>query len=98
MQIKDLELSHELSRDEQAAVHGGNVVGANAGLILMGPVSQTGGSGFSAFSPVTNVNVQAPTLVQTNVGLDNDLQQVVQTINDNDVGTIVGSLVNQFQM
>ena len=85
MQIKDLELSHELSREEQAAVHGGAVSGANLGLILMGPVSQSGGSGLSFASPVTNVNVQAPTLTQTNVGFDNDIV------------ALIGSAVGQIQ-
>jgi hypothetical protein len=81
MQIKDLELNHDLSRTEQAAVHGGNVAGnvsgANLGLILMGPVSQTGGSGLSFASPVTNVNVQTPTVTQTNVGFDNDIVALI---------------------
>ena len=77
MQIKDLELNHDLSRTEQAAVHGGNVSGANLGLILMGPVSQSGGSGLSFASPVTNVNVQTPTVTQTNVGFDNDIVALI---------------------
>jgi len=78
MQINDLELSHELSREEQAAVHGGAVSGANLGLILMGPVSQSGGSpGLSFASPVTNVNVQTPTVTQTNVGFDNDIAALI---------------------
>ncbi|HKX43556.1 MAG TPA: hypothetical protein VJO99_20520 [Burkholderiaceae bacterium] len=84
MQIKDLELSHELSREEQAAVHGGDATGANLGLILMGPVSQSGGSGLSFASPVTNVNVQTPTVTQTNVGFDND------------IAALIGSAVGQF--
>jgi len=84
MQIKDLELSLELSREEQAAVHGGGVSGANLGLILLGPVSQSGGSGLSFASPVTNVNVQAPTLTQTNVGFDTDIAALI--------GSAVGQL------
>jgi hypothetical protein len=84
MQIKDLELSHELSREEQAAVHGGGVSGANLGLILMGPVSQAGGSGLSFASPVTNVNIQTPTVTQTNVGFDNDIVALI--------GSAVGQL------
>ncbi len=84
MQIKDLELSLELSREEQAAVHGGSVSGANLGLILMGPVSQSGSSGLSFASPVTNVNVQAPTLTQTNVGFDTDIAALI--------GSAVGQL------
>ena len=84
MQINDLELSLELSREEQAAVHGGAVSGANLGLILMGPVSQSGGSGLSFASPVTNVNVQTPTVTQTNVGFDTD------------IAALIGSAVGQF--
>ena len=85
MQIKDLELSLELSREEQAAVHGGAVSGANLGLILMGPVVQSGGApGLSFASPVTNVNVQAPTLTQTNVGFDTDIAALI--------GSAVGQL------
>lgn len=85
MQIHDLELSHELSRDEQAAVHGAGVSGANLGLILLGPVSQSGGApGVSFASPVTNVNVQTPILNQTNVGFDNDIAALI--------GSAVGQL------
>jgi hypothetical protein len=91
MEIKDL--SRELSQEEQAAVQGGDANGANLGLISMGPVAQLGGAGFSAFSPVTNVNVQAPTLTQTNVNLDNDLTQAVAAINDNDIASAVGSAI-----
>ena len=91
MEIKDL--SREISREEQAAIEGGDANGTNLGLIAMGPVLQTGGAGFSAFSPVTNVNVQAPTLTQTNVGLDNDVTQAIATINDNDIASVVGSAI-----
>ena len=86
MQIKDLELSLDLSREEQAAVHGGGVSGANLGVIVMGPVAQSGGAGLSFASPVSNTNVQAPTLTQTNVGFDND------------TASLIGSAVNLFQM
>jgi len=86
MQIKDLELSLELSREEQAAVHGGGVSGANLGAIVMGPVSQSGAAGLSFGSPVSNTNVQAPTLTQTNVGFDND------------TAALIGSAVGLFQM
>jgi hypothetical protein len=75
MEIKDL--SRELTAEEQAAVQGGDANGANLGLIALGPVVQSGGAGFSAFSPVINTNVQAPTLTQTNVNLDNDVAAVV---------------------
>ena len=87
MQIKDLELSLELSHEEQAAVHGGGVSGTNIGAIQMGPVAQLGGAGLLSFaSPVSNTNVQAPTLNQTNVGFDND------------TAALVGSAVGLFQM
>jgi len=86
MQIKDLELSLELSREEQAAVHGAGVSGANLGVIAMGPVVQAGGAGLSFASPVTNTNVQAPTLSQTNVGFDND------------TAALIGSAVGLFQI
>jgi|EndMetStandDraft_5_1072996.scaffolds.fasta_scaffold04511_2 hypothetical protein len=85
MQIKDLELSLELSREEQATVHGGGVLGANLGLIALGPVVQSGGApGLSFASPVTNVNVQTPILNQTNVGFDNDIAALI--------GSAVGQL------
>jgi hypothetical protein len=86
MQIKDLELSLELSREEQATVHGGGVLGANIGTIAMGPVVQGGGAGLSFGSPVTNTNLQAPTLNQTNVGFDSD------------TAALIGSAVGLFQM
>jgi hypothetical protein len=86
MQIKDLELSHELSREEQGAVHGGGVSGTNVGAIVMGPVLQSGAAGLSFASPVSNTNVQAPTLTQTNVGFDND------------TASLIGSAVGLFQM
>jgi hypothetical protein len=91
MQIKDL--SREMTAEEQAAVQGGDANGTNVGAIVMGPVVQAGGAGFSAFSPVSNTNVQAPTLTQTNVGLDNDVLVKSLTINDNDAFAAVGSLI-----
>jgi hypothetical protein len=62
------------------------VSGANLGLIVMGPVSQSGAAGLSFASPVSNTNVQAPTLTQTNVGFDND------------AASLIGSAVGLFQM
>ncbi len=84
MNIKDLPQAEEISREEQAAVSGGSVANANLGVIAIGPVVQAGNAGFAAFSPVANTNVQAPTLNQTNVGLDND------------TAVLVGSLVGAF--
>ncbi|HKX43555.1 MAG TPA: hypothetical protein VJO99_20515, partial [Burkholderiaceae bacterium] len=75
----------ELSREEQAAVHGGAATGANIGVIAMGPVVQSGAAGLSFGSPVSNANVQTPTLTQTNVGFDND------------AAALIGSAVGLFQ-
>ena len=96
MLIKDL--SKELDAEALSAVEGGSVAGANLGIIAIGGVSQSGGSGFSAFSPVSNTNVQAPTLTQTNVGLDNDVLQQALTLNDNDTANLIGSAVGVFGM
>ena len=85
MQIKDLSL--ELDTKALTAVRGGGVSGANIGAIVMGPVAQLGGSGLVSFaSPVSNTNVQAPTLNQTNVGFDSD------------TAALIGSAVGLFQM
>jgi hypothetical protein len=62
MQIKDLEMSHDLARDELSAVRGGFNVGSVGGQ----QANQTvfGGNGIG--SPITAVNapVNAPTLTQ----------------------------------
>ena len=84
MLIKDLSL--ELDAKALTAVRGGGVSGTNVGAIVMGPVSQYGAAGLSFGSPVSNANVQAPTLTQTNVGFDND------------TAALIGSAVGLFQM
>jgi hypothetical protein len=62
MQIKDLEMSHDLARDELSAVRGGFNVGSVGGQ----QANQTVFGGFGVGSPVTAVNaaVNAPTLTQ----------------------------------
>ena len=75
MLIKDLSL--ELDAKALTAVRGGGVSGTNVGAIVMGPVSQSGAAGLSFASPVTNVNVQTPTVTQTNVGFDNDIVALI---------------------
>jgi hypothetical protein len=62
MQIKDLEMSHELARDELSAIRGGSNFGSVGGQQANQLVF--GGNGIN--SPVTAVNaaVNAPTLTQ----------------------------------
>jgi hypothetical protein len=84
MLIKDLSL--ELDAKALTAVSGAGVTGANLGAIVIGPVSQSGAAGLAFASPVSNTNVQAPTLNQTNVGFDND------------AATLIGSAVGLFSM
>ena len=83
MLIKDLSL--ELDAKALTAVRGGGVANTNVGAIVMGPVVQSGAAGLSFASPVSNTNVQAPTLTQTNVGFDNDIV------------ALIGSAVGQIQ-
>jgi hypothetical protein len=65
MQIRDLEMSHEMARDELSAVRGGfnvgSVGGQQANQIVLG--------GGGIFSPVTAVSapVNAPVLTQVDV-------------------------------
>jgi hypothetical protein len=65
MQIKDLETSHEMARDELSAVRGGFNVGSVGGQQANQTVFGSGG----IFSPVTAVNapVNAPVLTQLDV-------------------------------
>ena len=82
MNIKDLELSHELSRDEQAAVSGG--AASNDVLALMsGSTLLNGPTGVSIGSPVIQVNPQIQTIVPTatDINLDLDIANVLQSAN-----------------
>ena len=80
MNVKDLEMSQELSHEERA-VRGGS---ANYGYIG-GPVLATAG-GNSLFSPSTNVQIFAPVQTQTNV------DPVTITKSVSDTANVLGSL------
>lgn len=87
MQIKDLEVSHELGCDEKlAVVGGGNLAGLNTALISVDPGIQAGNAGPSFASPVTNVSIQVPVITQINTGIN--LEQNF----DNDVAALIGSV------
>ena len=82
MNIKDLELSKELSRDEQAAVRGGDA--SNTVLALMaGSALVNGGSGVSIGSPVVQANPQSQTITPTatDVTVDTKIANVLQSAN-----------------
>jgi hypothetical protein len=82
MNIKDLELSHEMSREEQAAVSGGNA--SNGVLALMsGSALQNGPTGVSIGSPTIQVNPQIQTIVPTatDINLDLHIANILQSAN-----------------
>ena len=82
MNIKDLELSHDMSRDEQAAVCGGDA--SNGVLALMsGSTLLNGPTGVSIGSPVIQVNPQIQTIVPTatDINLDLNIANVLQSAN-----------------
>ena len=86
MNVKDLEMSKDLSNEERA-VRGGS---ANYGFIG-GPELTTHG-GDSLFSPNTNVQIFTPVQTQTNI------DPTTITKNITDTASVVGSfdtLVNQ---
>jgi hypothetical protein len=82
MQIKDLETSHELARDELSAVRGGSNFGSVGGQ----QANQVVFGGGGIFSPVTAVNaaVNVPVLTQVDVH--------PTTVVDIDTNNIAGSL------
>jgi hypothetical protein len=80
MNIKDLEMTQDLSRQARA-VRGGS---SNFGYIG-GPVLATNG-GSSFFSPATNVQIYAPVQTQTNVDPTTITANVSKTAN------VLGSL------
>ena len=87
MNIKDLELSHDMSRDEKVAVHGG--AASNDLLALMsGSTLANGPTGVSIGSPVIQVNPQIQTIVPTatDIKLDLNIANILQS---------AGSLVAQ---
>ncbi len=63
MQIKDLEVSKELSAEELEAVKGGSNL-----AVLMGPVQAAGNGGFNFASP--NVQIAPQTVTQTDTTVD----------------------------
>ncbi|MFO1217516.1 MAG: hypothetical protein U1E89_03925 [Burkholderiaceae bacterium] len=79
MQIKDLDKSHELAREEQAEVHGGTGASNNVLALMVGSALVNGGSGVSIGSPVVQANPQSQTITPTatNVSLDNNVANVV---------------------
>ena len=82
MNIKDLELSQELSRDEKAAVRGGDA--SNTVLALMaGSALVNGGSSVSIGSPVVQANPQSQTITPTatDVTVDTKIANVLQSAN-----------------
>ena len=81
MNVKDLDMSKDLSNEERAAVQGGS---ANFGYIG-GPVLETHG-GNSLFSPSTNVQIFTPVQTQTNVDPVTITQDVSKSAN------VLGSL------
>jgi hypothetical protein len=82
MNVKDLEMSQELSNEERA-VRGGS---ANYGYIG-GPVLATA-DGNSLFSPSTNVQIFTPVQTQTNV------EPVTITKSVSDTANVLGSLAS----
>ena len=86
MNIKDLDMTKELSLEERA-VRGGS---ANVGYIG-GPVLAANG-GASFFSPATNVQIFAPVQTQTNVDPTVVTASLSQTAN---VLGSLGTLIHQ---
>jgi hypothetical protein len=80
MNVKDLEMTQELSQEERA-VRGGS---ANFGYIG-GPVLATKG-GASLFSPSTNVQIFSPVQTQTNLDPTTITESVSKSAN------VLGSL------
>ena len=82
MNIKDLTQAEEISREEQAAVRGGDA--SNTVLALMaGSTLVNGGSGVSIGSPVVQANPQSQTITPTatDVTLDSKIANVLQSAN-----------------
>ena len=82
MNIKDLTQAEEISREEQAAVRGGDA--SNTVLALMaGSALVNGASGVSVGSPVVQANPQSQTITPTatDVTLDTKIANVLQSAN-----------------
>jgi hypothetical protein len=87
MNVKDIDTTKELTKEEQAEVSGGS---ANFGYIG-GPVLANSG-GPSLFSPVTNVQIDTPVQTQTNVDPTTITKNVTE--NANVLGSL-GTLIKQ---
>jgi hypothetical protein len=82
MNIKDLTQAEEISREEQAAVRGGDA--SNTVLALMaGSTLVNGATGVSVGSPVVQANPQSQTITPTatDVSLDSKIANVLQSAN-----------------
>ena len=82
MNIKDLTQAEDISREEQAAVRGGDA--SNTVLALMaGSTLVNGGSGVSIGSPVVQANPQSQTITPTatDVTVDTKIANVLQSAN-----------------
>lgn len=82
MKIKDLSLTQELAREEQAAVRGGDA--SNTVLALMaGSTLLNGATGVSVGSPVVQANPQSQTITPTatDVTVDTKIANVLQSAN-----------------
>ena len=86
MNIKDLEMTKELSLEERAVRGGSSNVGYIGGPVL----AANGGASF--FSPATNVQIFAPVQTQTNVDPTTITSDVSK--NANVLGSL-GTLVHQ---
>jgi hypothetical protein len=82
MKIKDLALTQELAREEQAAVRGG---GASTTVLslMAGSTLLNGGAGVSIGSPVVQANPQSQTITPTatDVDVDTKIANVLQSAN-----------------
>ena len=82
MNIKDPTQAEDISREEQAAVRGGDA--SNTVLALMaGSALVNGGSGVSIGSPVVQANPQSQTITPTatDVTVDTKIANVLQSAN-----------------
>ena len=87
MNVKDLDMSKDLSNEERAAVQGGS---ANFGYIGGPKLSTYGGD--SPFSPNTNVQIFTPVQTQTNVDPTTITKSVTDVAN---VGGSAGPFIHQ---
>jgi len=89
MNVKDIDMTKELTEEERAAVQGGSG-SANFGFIGGPELSTYGGD--SLFSPNTNVQVFTPVQTQTNVDPTTITKNITNTA---DVVGSMGTFVHQ---